>query len=313
MNVKVNYFSEPVAANEINTVLYHDRCLDGATAAFCAYLTLSGSAQYLACSYEDSSAIFEYAADKTLLFLDFSLKRAAFLKLQGLAKKVLVLDHHLTAQSELQGLSNVHIDLNKCGSSLAWRFFNPEKPQPKFIDYVEDVDLWRWQQKDSYYFSLGFYQYLKNNHFNFKTLLGIFSDEGILRFISEGQQLYTTFENQLHKACQQIVTVQIKYKNEKIVFGLIECQVKTLLNDIAVFALTNLEIDGLLLSYQYKLSQNKFSLRRLRDNNKISMNSIAERYSGGGHAHAASFFSNKMPQEVFYSIIDDFNHRHKTD
>ena len=188
---------------------------------------------------------------------------------------------------------------------MAWDFFNPGEPQPKFIDYVEDIDLWCWKQKDSYYFSLGFYRYLKNNHFNFKTISAIFSDEGVSDLISKGHTLYSTFEDQLQMACKQILTIQIERKDQRIVFGLIECQDITLLNDIAIFALANLEIDGLMLSYPYNHTQNKFSLRRLRDNNKISMNRIAERYSGGGHAHAASFFSNKTPKEVFCSIVEN--------
>lgn len=141
--MSTNYFSDPLSSKEINTIIYHDRCPDGSTAAFCAYSILGESVKYVPCLYDQSEAIFENTENKTLLFLDFSLRREAFLKLQGLAKNVFVLDHHLTAQSELQGLNNVHIDLDKCGSSLAWNFFNPGKPQPKFIKYVEDVDLWR--------------------------------------------------------------------------------------------------------------------------------------------------------------------------
>ncbi len=300
--MSINYFSESITPSEINSILYHDHCMDGATAAFCAFSFLGDSAKYIPCSYERTTNTFENLANKTLLFLDFSLRREAFIKLQRIAKKVFVLDHHLTAQSELHGLNNVHINLNKCGSSLAWDFFNSDKPQPKFIQYVEDIDLWSWKQKDSYYFSLGFYQLLKQFNFNFKIITDIFSDEGVSDLISTGQKLYLTLESKIQMACKQILTTKIQRKNDDLIFGLIECEEKTLANDIAIFALKNLNIDGVVLFYKYNNAQRKFSLRRLRDNNKIPMNKIAELFSGGGHAHAASFLSGRPPLEIFSEI-----------
>ncbi len=203
-----------------------------------------------------------------------------------------MLDHHLTAQSELQGLENVHVDLEKCGSSLAWEFFNPGAPQPKFIEYVEDVDLWRWEKQDSYYFSIGFYNLLKEHDFEFRIISNVFSDEGIFKVIAKGRNIFSNFEGRIKEACDNISIIKIRHNNQSVTLGFIECD-KNILNDIAIYALANMEIDGLILNYKYNDTQNKFSLRRLRCNNKIAMHKIAELFSGDGHAHAASFFSSK--------------------
>lgn len=299
----MQYFSTPVSPRDIDTIVYHDRCPDGSTSAFCAYTVLGDAAKYIPCSYNNSDIIFESARDKTILFLDFSLKRDAFLKLQDIAKRVFVLDHHLTAQSELESFNNVHIELEKCGSSLAWDFFNPGKSQPKFIEYVEDVDLWRWQKQDSYYFSLAYYRLLRKNNFDFKFISNVFSDEGVSDLISEGHNIYLSFEDKVKQTCNQITIVKTKYKDKVVNFGFIECEDKSILNDVAIHALANMEIDGLMLSYKYNDAQNKFSLRRLRTNKKIEMHKIAEQYSGGGHAHAASFFSSAPAKDIFNNIF----------
>jgi nanoRNase/pAp phosphatase (c-di-AMP/oligoRNAs hydrolase) len=97
---------------------------------------------------------------------------------------------------------------------------------------------------------------------------------------------------------KSISIASIKLNNLPVTLGFIECD-KDILNDVAIFALANMKIDGLILSYKHNDSQNKFSLRRLRGNNKITMHKIAELFSGGGHAHAASFLSNKSLNEIF--------------
>jgi oligoribonuclease NrnB/cAMP/cGMP phosphodiesterase (DHH superfamily) len=297
-------FKPPIKPKDIQVIIYHAHCPDGATSAFCAYSKLSDSARYLPCSYHKTESIFEITEGKNLLFLDFSLKKDSFIKLQKIANRVMVLDHHLTAQTELEGLEDVHIELEKCGTSLAWEFFYPGVAQPKFIEYVEDVDLWRWQKQDSYYFSLGFYNFLKKNNFDFKVISNIFSDEGISNMIRMGIDIFSSLEGRIKEACNHISLANTKFNDQPATLGFIECE-KDILNDVAIYALSNMEVDGLILSYKYNDEHNKFSLRRLRNNNKIAMHKIAEQYGGGGHAHASSFFSSCLPKDIFYSITEN--------
>jgi hypothetical protein len=84
-----------------------------------------------------------------------------------------------------------------------------------------------------------------------------------LKLIAEGHNLFLLFEEQIEKVCKQILTIKTKHKGKNIILGFIKCQDKTILNDIAIFALANMELGSLILSYQYDDKQNKFSLRRL--------------------------------------------------
>lgn len=188
--MSVPYFSTPIEFEEIDRVLYHARCPDGATSAFCAYSILGDRASYIACSYDNTSLAFENAEAKNLLFIDFSLKRDDFIKLRALAKN----------------------------------------------------------------------------------------------------------------ECKRIQIFKIQYNNQPVNLGFIECPDKAILNDVAIYALKHMEIEGLMLNHKQSDTQNKFSLRRLRANNKMAMHKIAEQFSGGGHDYAASFFSSMSLKEILDSI-----------
>jgi hypothetical protein len=44
---------------------------------------------------------------------------------------------------------NLNFDIAKCGAVLTWEYFFPDEPVPAFLLYVQDRDLWTWQQPKS--------------------------------------------------------------------------------------------------------------------------------------------------------------------
>ena len=46
--------------------------------------------------------------------------------------------------------------MSKSGATLAWEFFHPGKEAPKFIQYITDRDLWKWELPYSKEFSAAF-------------------------------------------------------------------------------------------------------------------------------------------------------------
>lgn len=81
--------------------------------------------------------------------VDFSYKRPIILELKAQVESLLILDHHLSAQKELEGLEFAHFDMDKSGAHLAWNHFHPGQPLPPLLAYIEDKDLWRFQLPDS--------------------------------------------------------------------------------------------------------------------------------------------------------------------
>ena len=69
----------------------------------------------------------------------------------GKAKQVTVIDHHVTAKQDLEGLIQSGavdgvFDMDKAGCLLTWEwFFKDREPPPAFLA-VSDRDLWRFER-----------------------------------------------------------------------------------------------------------------------------------------------------------------------
>ena len=72
------------------------------------------------------------------------------------AEALVVIDHHKSAMVELHDISSCMFDMSHSGAMLSWNFFHPGKEAPKFIQYIEDRDLWKWEHPYSKEFSAAF-------------------------------------------------------------------------------------------------------------------------------------------------------------
>jgi len=145
-------------------VLYHANCADGFGAAFAAWMKFGDQAEYIPCSYGSPPPPMKKGS--RIFILDFSYPRAMLEELgRDFAVQLVVLDHHATAQADLEGFSGCYFDINKSGSVMAWEYFWPDKPVPMFILYLQDRDLWKWALPLSREFSLA----LRSYPFNFDS------------------------------------------------------------------------------------------------------------------------------------------------
>ncbi len=134
-------------------VLYHAQCADGFCAAWAAWRKLGDGADYLPVQYGTEPPD---VRGRDVYVLDFSYKRPVMVRLAAVARSLTILDHHKTAQAELDGLSTVItgqnarfpvvvFDMDKSGGRLAWEYFHPDEEAPFLVDVTEDRDLWRWK------------------------------------------------------------------------------------------------------------------------------------------------------------------------
>jgi uncharacterized protein len=144
--------------------------MDGAAAALAAWLKFGDEAEYRPASYGDPAPTDDEVRGRDVFVLDFSYPRAELeriydaidgvwpaLNYAGERKgKLVVLDHHKTAQADLVGLPFCTFDMNKSGAVLAWEHFHRDYSNrdsldslphalPELFDYVQDRDLWRWE------------------------------------------------------------------------------------------------------------------------------------------------------------------------
>jgi oligoribonuclease NrnB/cAMP/cGMP phosphodiesterase (DHH superfamily) len=66
------------------------------------------------------------------------------------AASITLLDHHISAEKDLSDLLKTgkikgKFDMSKSGAMLVWEWFNPDKPPPKLIEYIQDRDLWLYK------------------------------------------------------------------------------------------------------------------------------------------------------------------------
>lgn len=137
-------------------VIYHDKCADGKAAAWCAYRYFKDKVEYP----EDHEVEFYPTlhnrpppwkriskADKVYI-LDFAYSRKDMQKIAE-ERRLLVLDHHKSAEAECHGLGFCLFDMERSGAGMAWDYFFSSDTRPWLIDYIEDRDIWKWEYGNS--------------------------------------------------------------------------------------------------------------------------------------------------------------------
>lgn len=142
-------------------VIYHAGCMDGAGAALAAWLKFGEDAEYRPAQYGDPAPTDDEVRGRDVYVLDFSYPRA---ELERISKacdsepqlevplgRLRVLDHHKTAQKDLDGLPFCKFDMERSGAVLAYYEFHvdlilrmPARLHPLFR-YIQDRDLWQWE------------------------------------------------------------------------------------------------------------------------------------------------------------------------
>lgn len=123
-------------------IVYHDNCHDGITALWAALQAYPEAEAYP--GRYDVPPDMEKLRGKDVIVVDFSWKRPVMLTLyHEVCKSLIVLDHHASAEKELEGLKFCIFDMERSGAGLAWDVL-VGKTRPALVKYVEDRDLWRF-------------------------------------------------------------------------------------------------------------------------------------------------------------------------
>lgn len=134
-------------------IFYHHPCLDGSTAAWAALQAFGHkNAVYTGFTHDQDDVILKAVDDHVdqdteVYFCDIVPPRPILDMLPDKAAKVVIYDHHVSAEKMLSSFSHpdceIVFDMNRSGAGLAWDMLHPEKPRPFVIDLVEAIDLYR--------------------------------------------------------------------------------------------------------------------------------------------------------------------------
>lgn len=272
--------------------------------------------------------------DRHVIFVDFCYKRPVMDAIVASAKTVLVIDHHKTAEAELEGwqrvatiddLDNVLkngqkwnaclFDMERSGAGLAWDFFHPGQPRPEFINYLEDRDLWRKSLPNGDEFTIALRSYPQT----FEQWNKLFVREAsfshdyemktssVAVLIVEGhviQRYYRARVDELKKS-SYVAEFILPSPTAPVGVPSIEPRLFAAVVNAPYFAAS--EVAGEVIDdfpgaqfgasyFEVRPGQWQYSLRSRSD---FDVSAIAKRYGGGGHKDAAGF---TVPRPVHVEV-----------
>ena len=259
--------------SQVNCVIYHADCTDGFGAAYSAWKQLGNRAEYHACKHGTPPPD---VAGKNVVVLDFSFNNSTTKKMIEEANALLVIDHHKSAMVELHDISNTHFDMTKSGAMLAWEFFHPGKEPPKFIQYIEDRDLWKWELPYSKEFAAAFDMV----PFEFEEFEKYEDDSVFDDAVKRGSYILAYSKTVVKKVCEKAVSRKYNGMDVMVVNS------SHWMSEIGARLAPDCDF-AVIWYYDHEDRINKVSLRAFHD--AVDVSEIAKNFGGGGHKKAAGF------------------------
>lgn len=286
-----------------NIVIYHRKCSDGTASAWCFKKRYPNIISIpLECGSKEIPEymlkILEKAKNKNVVFVDITLSVDDTKKVKQMIDngKIMIIDHHITAVPvmKIKEIDRSIYNVNKSAAQLAWDYCFPDKERPKFINYIADRDLWKWNMPDSKVYNNGLFKLFGTS---FETY----------------DMLYE-YENQLYDTIVKVGSKDQKEKDEKIDI-LVKDIKPTKWKDYKVAVI---ELDrpdqylrsevghklcqlhdiqfAIICCYRDDYKEHWISLRSQGD---FDTTTVSEPYGGGGHKNASGFTWTKELKKLF--------------
>jgi len=276
----------PQSPNDIEVVLYHASCTDGFGAAWAAWERLGDRAVYIPMAYHDPLP--EIVRGKNVAVVDFHCeKQDQHAELLHLARSVIILDHHSSAQKKLHADPHAVFDMNKSGAVLAWEYFHPGKPLPVLLSYVQDVDLHAKKIANSSAFVVALYETIPMD-FQAWHQIHVEMAHREWELISRGRAIQSLMSNLVDQAVQGAVLITFEGVRMWCVNHTSRFY-SSVGNALCERIVEGEETPvGVGMVWWWDASKRRFKVS-LRSKSLV-INHIASKYGGGGHDFAASFY-----------------------
>lgn len=290
-------------------IIYHGGgCADGFGAAWACWRRWGADCEYIPASYGEAPP--SDITDRNALIVDFSYKAPVLAEMAKVARSIVILDHHASAERELEEyrrfkehperftLATVAsmiadlqrggypavcalFDMDRSGASMAWDFCHPGYARPSIVKLIEDRDLWRFTLELTRPFAL----WLRSEPFDFERWTDIsynldrpYGNE----IVREATAMQRFFDHKVEELAAYAEPGRIGEHTPVIVncppmFSSEVGNRLLVLHPDAPFAATYHDGGG----------KRRWSLRS--DDNREDVSLIAESFGGGGHRNAAGF------------------------
>ncbi len=260
-------------------VIYHDGCYDGFTAAWVAKIARP-DARLVPALYGKPIPEFELTSpNEEVYVIDISWPRQEVIALQDRCPNLRILDHHKTAQKELEGLPFATFDMTKSGAMLAWEFFFPLQQAPTLVEYVMDRDLWKFELPHSR--EVNTYIQMHARTLDVWDQLDIELEINLGEVIRNGMLLMQQSRQRVEEMCAQVQWGEVGGYRVPIV------NASCLFSEVGN-RLCELYPEASFAAYYFDRGDG-WRQWGLRSRGDFDVSEIAKQYGGGGHKSASGF------------------------
>ncbi|MEK7191972.1 MAG: DHHA1 domain-containing protein [Patescibacteria group bacterium] len=263
-------------------VIYHGDCRDGFGGAYSAWKKFGVKSDYFGMkSHQDPLPT--GLKNKEIYIIDFSVPVPVMKKLIKTNKKVVALDHHISAEKQTKLAHEYVYDLKRSGSTIAWKYFHPNKPTPKILQHIEDIDIWRFtipKTKEV----ISHMQLIEYDFPIWDRIVKNFEKSAFrAQFIKDGELLLKYEKRMLDLLMERAEPVKFEeYKTLAV-------NSPILMSELGAAIVKKMPPIGIVWSQKAGADGKIIRTVSLRSNGKVDVSKLAQKYGGGGHKAAAGF------------------------
>jgi oligoribonuclease NrnB/cAMP/cGMP phosphodiesterase (DHH superfamily) len=288
---------------EVNYVIYHSPCCDGTGSGLAAW-------KYLSENFPDREVIYKPMRigapppndvdGKNVLICDYSYKKNVLLDLIPRVNKLLVIDHHKSAEKEFEEIDDVYkiFKMENSGAVLTWQYFYPGEPIPLLFQYIQDRDIWTkaLPNTDNFFAAISILPH------EFEVYAQYLDEEKILDLINNTGVKYGELNKyNADNASNYAVPKFCKIKGKYYIIGYVNTTV--LKSDIGNMIFDKLPLIDFSVAYSINDNSDSTSFSLRSTNKHVDVSVVASSFNGGGHREASGmrldYITNTLPGKVY--------------
>lgn len=306
-------------------IIHHKGCSDGICGALILHLGLDDpDAELRPYHYNWDPPSDDTVRDREVWIVDFSFPRETLAHMNEVADKVVVLDHHGTAQANCEGLDFATFDMDRSGAMLAYDRMSDDGYFEKLFkdgrlpdghrlmllrlaQYVQDRDLWQWKLPKSKEVSA----WIASHRRELPEWQGIYElfrmgDSAFEDVVRQGEAIVRSNDSHVGAIVgKAYLGHSAEWTDAPVVAWVANAPV--LQSDAGHALLERGDADCALLWSLGKDGKFFYSLRSLAPEDGVEGDSfdvakLASEFGGGGHKASAGFTSALPPWKIFYPI-----------
>ncbi len=270
-------------------VIFHGECWDGFGGGYAAWKKFGDDAEYVPMKHGFAAPD---VAGRDVYIIDFSFHHDVMEEIIKKARRVVALDHHVSAEQATKMAHEFVYELDHSGAVIAWKYFHPDEKVPELLLHIEDVDIWKWNLPHT----AELMAYMGLAEYDFKLWDQIAADwedpKKLAAYVEKGSYLLKYEDAMVKRLIDGAMLVEFEGYNTLVVNS-------PVLHSEIGMRLTKL-VPPIAIVWSEKTGIRRVSLR---SDGTVDTTKLAAKYGGGGH-RAASGFAVPLDKPLPWKIID---------